>query len=294
MSEKGCKYMPNQELLEKYALKIAYFVKNELYNYCKQNNKKIKIQFIGGEVTYFDLIKIIKIIGPQYISLINIPTNLSQSIDYFVKLNHFCNICRIDLRISASYHKEFGNQEDFIQKIKLLLDNQIKVRVNIFVNQDTFDLSFIQECIKQNLYIHITKERLNISEETLNLTQEQMQFLYDLQTKYQIDKGQQNGICIMQENKYLFNDVTLINNFINNGGLNPYNWICTAGNTSIRIEPNGDVCRAGCYYLRNNLILGNLNEDNYQISLPKENVICKLDKDKKCKLCWNINLKKGE
>jgi MoaA/NifB/PqqE/SkfB family radical SAM enzyme len=276
-----------QEVLEQYAQKIKNFIDNELS--LQLNNRNIKINLIGGEVTYYNLINIIKILKCNYLKEISITTNLSQSLDYFIELNNFCKENNIKLALTASYHEEFGTINSFIDKVLQIKKNNIYITVSTVITENRLNKDLINLALTNNLYINITKER-DVNQCTTDLSKENLDEL--LAIEYIQNKKTCNALHIITKDgkDYGFSRPTFANNFISNQGFNPDGFTCTAGLTCLRIEPNGNVCRTGCYYLRNNFILGNLNDHDYEVQLPQDNIICHLDQDKKCHLCWRTNI----
>ena len=81
--------------------------------------KKVKIDAIGGEPSILDLHKIFGYLVKNNTKIVNInmTTNLSQSVEYYVTLHKFLADNNIRLSITASYHPEFENMDNYFNKI---------------------------------------------------------------------------------------------------------------------------------------------------------------------------------
>lgn len=76
-----------------------------------------KINLIGGEVTFFDLKKIISLIDSKYLKRVNITTNFSNSLEYYVDFAKYLHSRGVSLSISISFHDEYTDIEKFAKKV---------------------------------------------------------------------------------------------------------------------------------------------------------------------------------
>lgn len=84
--------------------------------------KNVKIDFIGGEVTLFDLKKIISNFHTSKLKRINITTNLMREKEYYIGLAEFCTGLGISLTLTASFHYEFQDIDVYFDKVSSIKD----------------------------------------------------------------------------------------------------------------------------------------------------------------------------
>lgn len=248
-------------------LKIA----GELDNIIEKqaNSRNITLHLIGGEVGYFDLIKILDCIKSKQLSQVIIATNFSSSIKYWYKLLQYCNNRNCWLNIIASLHIEQCNIEDFIKKVKIMgkharikcviNDNNVKQYKEIFSNL-------------KGIVIQPTLER-NSDNENSSITKETKEYIDYLNSK--LDKSiVPYYYVITKSGKRIpfYSNIEMINN-IEGGGFDPEGFECTAGLDGVRIDVDGSLRRAGCQWCgKKENWLGNLITGEY--TLPLEPIIC--------------------
>ena len=121
------------------------------------------MQFIGGEVTLFNLERIIKLLICNKVRKISIVTNFSKSTDYYLGLYNLLKQNGIILSLTASYHEEFSNFNTFIDKaikINSILSSKhftIEI-VNTGKNKDTV-IKMKNVCDSNNIYLRIDIDR---------------------------------------------------------------------------------------------------------------------------------------
>lgn len=251
----------------KQLLKIA----GELDNIIKKqaNGRNITLHLIGGEVGYFDLIKILDCIKSKQLSQVIIATNFSSSIKYWYKLLQYCNNRNCWLNIIASLHIEQCNIEDFIKKVKIMgkharikcviNDNNVKQYKEIFSNL-------------KGIIIQPTLER-NSDNENSSISKETKEYIDYLNSK--LDKSiVPYYYVITKSGKRIpfYSNIEMINN-IESGGFDPEGFECTAGLDGVRIDVDGSLRRAGCQWCgKKENWLGNLITGEY--TLPTEPIIC--------------------
>lgn len=248
-------------------LKIA----GELDNIIEKqaNGRNITLHLIGGEVGYFDLIKILDCIKSKQLSQVIIATNFSSSIKYWYKLLQYCNNRNCWLNIIASLHIEQCNIEDFIKKVKIMgkharikcviNDNNVKQYKEIFSNL-------------KGIIIQPTLER-NSDNENSSISKETKEYIDYLNSK--LDKSiVPYYYVITKSGKRIpfYSNIEMINN-VEGGGFDPEGFECTAGLDGVRIDVDGSLRRAGCQWCgKKENWLGNLITGEY--TLPSEPIIC--------------------
>lgn len=107
------------------------------------------IRFSGGEpFVYPDFMKLLKILGEKH--TLNITTNLSFDADELIReIGPIAE--KSQLVISASYHPEYRELEEFITKVKKLKSNKIYTSVSVVAHPSVlFKLSEIKNKMEKN------------------------------------------------------------------------------------------------------------------------------------------------
>lgn len=78
--------------------------------------KDVKLNLIGGEITYLNLIKIISLLKSSNLKKIHITTNFSNKLLYYVDLANYLLSRNIMLSMNVSYHNEYADLDEFIKK----------------------------------------------------------------------------------------------------------------------------------------------------------------------------------
>lgn len=113
---------------------------NNLIN--KHPEKKIiKLELIGGEVSLFDIKKILDNINR--LNALNITTNLLRDLDYYIDLADYCRERNIDLSVTASFHPESISLEKYVYKI-----SSLKPKINKLCGE-MVSLADNQELVKE-------------------------------------------------------------------------------------------------------------------------------------------------
>jgi hypothetical protein len=109
---------------------------------------------------------------------VNMTTNLSKPISWYEKFVEATK--NLDhVIIYASWHKEFGNRDEFLKNIQYLLSNGVLVRVKIVLAVSMFDEYYADACFfKENgCSVQISKQRFEKNEIELFYTDEQKKIL---------------------------------------------------------------------------------------------------------------------
>lgn len=123
----------------------------------KQNGfNKFHWSFSGGEpTTYKNLLDLmVHISGEEYVS-VHMTTNLSPSVNWWTRwIGNAKNLNRAS--ITASYHNEFADEQEFSDKCLFLIDNGIFVTINQVMVPEQFD-SLYERCSRfHNKGINVT------------------------------------------------------------------------------------------------------------------------------------------
>lgn len=161
----------SKEDIEKDELKLCEVAKklSDLVERTPFNN--VKIDLIGGEVSIFDLRKILSNLTTKKLKRINMTTNLIKSADYYVSLAEFLKAKGIEFTVTASFHYEFQSAESYFVKVKRLIP-LCKLFVCEMVSTDDNQIickNFIKECealnvdymVESDLRLEKTGEREN-------------------------------------------------------------------------------------------------------------------------------------
>ena len=108
----------------------------------------VKIDILGGEVTLFDLEKILSYFHTDKLKRINITTNLMRDKAYYISLARFCTEHGLSLTLTASFHYEFQDIDTYFNKvvaIKDLIDIFACEMVSVEHNQELCS-DFKQRC----------------------------------------------------------------------------------------------------------------------------------------------------
>ena len=119
-----------------------------------------KIDLIGGEITFFDLPKLLDILDSKYLETINITTNLSNTLESYLKLLEICEKRNVELSLTASYHYEKADINEFFEKAKVLSTRMKHFKleaVSLERNQEVIKI-FIRRCIENNILFIVEKD----------------------------------------------------------------------------------------------------------------------------------------
>lgn len=259
---------------------------------CKEIDKPILLHFVGGEPSLYDLTNVLKIIDNDKIININVISNLSRPVKYWVDFIEYCKTRNIKPTLLFSYHPTECDKNIFLNKLKDLYEQSgYKFSVGLVFNNDNIELDVIDFIKNLKLKINMAKER-DLNNKCAIISPENEKIFKDVEDYNSLLRNKSLKPAILtrlRDNTIL--EYSTSSSFIsdlNEGGFIANGKYCTAGVTTIRILPNGEVLRAGCNFCQNNYQLGNLLNDDI-ITLPKEPILCQLSKDKFCPLCYKVN-----
>lgn len=128
----------NTKLDELKILKTA----SQVNRLIEEADKGVKLNLIGGEVTFLDLKKIISLVTSNNLKRIHITTNFSNKLEYYIDLANYLKSRNIQLSMNVSYHNEYSNLDDFVDKA-----NKFKNSVDLY----SFKIEFVVAPENENL-----------------------------------------------------------------------------------------------------------------------------------------------
>ena len=78
--------------------------------------KKVKLEFVGGEMSLFDLKKILSLITSKKLKRVQLTTNFTRNEEYYISLAHYLRQRNIELTITCSFHYEFMSMDTYFSK----------------------------------------------------------------------------------------------------------------------------------------------------------------------------------
>lgn len=244
----------------------------------EEANEGVKLNLIGGEVTFLNLKKIISLITSSNLKRIHITTNFSNSLDYYIDLANYLKNRNIQLSMNVSYHNEYSDLDSFINKA-----NKFKSSADLY----SFKIEFVvapenekmledvkRKCEQNKLsyLIELDKSQSEDYFKTLNIESNLEKPRWTINYN---DGNSTNKITRSQ----------LINNFENK--LFPSkDYYCTSGATYIYIRENKVAKNSICVHGKEYIPI-----ENYHIN--KNIYKCN---NKLCSLCgdFSISLNKEE
>lgn len=215
---------------------------------------RFSFSFSGGEPTLHpNFIDIVKHIKTEKISKINLTSNCSRSISWYEKLIPYLN----DFSVTASFHHEFANKEEFLKKIKFLKEHGARAQINIVLLNENFDLQvenakyFYDNGISVQAKVQI--DYIDGKTYEREYTDEQWDIIWNSFPRH----SKQQYIFEMTDKD---GNVYLVDNAERALGLkfNRYKgWLCDAGYRSIILtEPKGNIMR---HFMCNDSPLGHID-----------------------------------
>lgn len=218
---------------------ISRYIKNvdSIVKHATQENfENLIFWFSGGEITTYKNIDVLfKYINDiQLIDVeLNVITNLSPSINYWKKF--IDNTKNLKVGMIASYHIEYCNPKEFIEKC-LFLNSNIDLLVKIVVSPKHFlAIKEIEKLFDDtSLKVHFIHERIE-GEISQEYTQEALDFIDIRNSKLE------NKLLIKSNSEEDY--ISSGEFFIKNKFQDFRGWNCIAGKNSIAIDRNGNIRR---------------------------------------------------
>ncbi len=293
----------SNEIRKKIAEKIVVFIENSL----NHQYRYLHIYLIGGEVmilkNFNEIFNIL--LNTNFLGDIqfHITTNLSTDIKILKELkdnfqNMKSNYSR-KLSISASYYKEFANEKEFIEKVKMLhassnITYYLASKKQHFQTKRLYDkvVFKILDAISKNKSVITVSVRYPLVEDNdyndYRIFQKKYSKYADsihyviirnykkiisskLKEKLSRDNNKKIKVTLKNEKNYYFSSTSKIDLLLeNNKCFNPFGFSCDSGVNSLSIGNLGVVSR--CPSCAKETVVGNILKDD--IKLLKENMIC--------------------
>jgi len=205
----------------------------------KLPNKKIRVEFVGGEVTLkSDFIDLMKFCREQGFNNCII-TNASRTVRYWEELAPYIDVAVL------SFHPEFASREHYENIIRTCVDNNIHVNCQIAMMKDSFwDLAEYRDYLRETFPTVYTDFAVLYDKE--NKFNHKNGYFYDYDethVKYLNDEGQKEFVIEYdngEEHEYSINEVRSLN-------LNDFRgFICGSELTSIAVDYRGGTSISVC------------------------------------------------
>lgn len=205
----------------------------------KLPNKKIRVEFVGGEVTLkSDFIELMKFCREQGFNNCII-TNASRTVRYWEELAPYIDVAVL------SFHPEFASREHYENIIRTCVDNNIHVNCQIAMMKDSFwDLAEYRDYLRETFPTVYTDFAVLYDKE--NKFNHKNGYFYDYDethVKYLNDEGQKEFVIEYdngEKYEYSINEVRSMN-------LNDFRgFICGSELTSIAVDYRGGTSISVC------------------------------------------------
>jgi len=269
---------------ENKVIEIAKKLNEALYN--SNITKRISLQILGGEVTFYNWSKILPYI--ENVGKVFITTNFSNTLEYYKGLYTYCYSNNIVLKLLCSYH-ETGDEffTKFIELKHWCADNKYHLPNLSFVVGNDFDFTIFDR------FPEIANKRASMcplvlpDQSTVKLNEGVITKIKEIKSRKANNSKQE---LKTRAEKFIFkiNDDFIVCSapelFVNleKGYLDIKKVYCDAGINSISIDPDGSITRCG----NNSQLLGNL----LTMENPKFNLKSSICEDKQCRLCQPVNI----
>ncbi len=226
---------------------------------------KFSFSFSGGEPTLHpNFLDIVKHINTQPYSKINLTSNCSRSLSWLKKLSKYSD----SLSITASFHPEFADREEFLEKVKFLKEIGVRLQINIVLLNERFD-----EMWNHAQYFYDNKISVQAKIQVDYIDGNTFERSY---TPDQLDKIK-NGFPRHSKINYTYeltddsHNIYLIDNVervVGLGFTRYKDWYCDAGYRSMIItEPKGNIMR---HFMCKDKPLGNIETEFKLYDKPKK------------------------
>jgi MoaA/NifB/PqqE/SkfB family radical SAM enzyme len=205
----------------------------------KLPNKKIRVEFVGGEVTLkSDFIDLMRFCREQGFNNC-IVTNASRTVRYWEELAPYIDVAVL------SFHPEFASREHYENIIRTCVDNNINVNCQIAMMKDSFwDLAQYRNYLRETFPTVYTDFAVLYDKE--NKFNHKNGYFYDYDethVQYLNDEGQKEFVIEYdngEEHEYSINEVRSMN-------LNDFRgFICGSELASIAVDYRGGTSISVC------------------------------------------------
>lgn len=218
------------------------------------DNKKAKINFLGGEPTlnknWTDLIRVLN----EENFVCRLTTNLSiHPKKYVHKLEGLSNF------IITSFHPEFTSPSHFVEKVKLLQQHDLLHSVSVMADTKNWKsvievYNNLKDIVEDCPIVKITDEHssdTSISSGYINYTDEQLK-----QIEQSISTNKKEYEIIVDGDSHTVDSLRQVNN------LNFKGMMCAVGKERLHIKPDGDVYPSACFLNLRRSKMGNIYKEN--------------------------------
>ncbi len=250
----------------------------------KLKSQNISILLAGGEPTiypqFFEFTEYIFKVLKERVSL-RIQTNLGKPISFFQKFVERLKTKNKAIEIISSYHFEYANSEKYFQKIKLLVENNFNVVINLLAHPNHMvEIKALYKYIKSiesdNLKLNLVTVRHNYGQlPDKRYTQNDLLWL---KQNYSDVEAPNIKIDYFDEEKKEISSEYYVPDEITLKGMNNFKGFkCNAGKNMISINADGSLDPAVCFRkinIKKPNIYKNpdaLNEINGPLICPFEN-----------------------
>jgi MoaA/NifB/PqqE/SkfB family radical SAM enzyme len=205
----------------------------------KLPNKKIRVEFVGGEVTLKnDFIDLMKFCREQDFNNC-VVSNASRTVRYWEELAPYLDVAVL------SFHPEFASREHYEDIIRTCVDNNVNVNCQIAMMKDSFwNLAKYRDYLRETFPTVYTDFAVLYDKE--NRFNHKNGYFYDYDethVQYLNDEGQKEFVIEYnngEEHEYSINEVRSMN-------LNDFRgFICGSELTSIAVDYRGGTSISVC------------------------------------------------
>ncbi len=259
-------------------------LKNAMDQIAELNKSKYKITLTGGEPTihpnYLTLLKYIFEKLGKRATIITI-SNLGRTEKYFEKLLEEIKEFKNNIVFVASFHTEFANEDEFVNKAKLISEKGFYIKVQIMAHPEKMEqIRYLDKKFKEIKNKNL-KYQLMVIRENYGSVPDKRYNSEDLEWLKVYYSNENEAKNILIETKDL--DSNIAQNYysapeINAKGLNNYKgMLCYAGVNSFSINKDGKIDRAVCFRGKNKDARNIYTEKNALQGLD-EPIICPFER----------------
>lgn len=134
--------------------------------------QNVALRMIGGEVSIFNIEKILKNITSEKLKRVAFTTNFTQSSEYYLHLINYLKNRNIICQITASYHYETTKFAEYFKKIELLKDTivdgggEISCEMVNTGNNDFYINAFTNYCNQRKVDYTVDMDKRELTDKT--------------------------------------------------------------------------------------------------------------------------------
>lgn len=158
------KYKLTKDIIEKQEEEL-FFTAGKISSFLERTDfHNVRLDLVGGEISIFDLKKIISNIKSDRIKKIFITTNFMKDADYYQSLSYYLKGRHIGMTITASFHYEFQNIDTYFSKLACLKKTGLQLTAEIVATTENKELCKEFKKRAENLGINYSIDGDNRSE----------------------------------------------------------------------------------------------------------------------------------